>query len=98
MIERSRAPVVIVWYATEEDWTAIRSFAADPERLETSYEAWVNVADEAEERIWSKGLRSVRVHLDPERLKAFCASRKTECTAEARVQYANAAFAVSQKK
>ena len=50
----------VAWFDREQ-WQRLREVAADPERLEESYEAWVAMAERAIRRLEAAGMLIERV-------------------------------------
>jgi hypothetical protein len=78
----------VAWY-TSDQWRAIRDSAADPERLEDTYEEWVTVAEEALKQIAAAGVIPEKVYLDAEEFHEWCRSTGRGNEASARAQYAS---------
>lgn len=78
----------VAWY-TSDQWRAVRDSAADPERLEDSYEEWVTVAEEALKQIAAAGVIPERVYLDAEEFSEWCRSAGRKNEASVRAQYAS---------
>ena len=64
----------VAWFDREQ-WQRLREVAADPERLEESYEAWVAMAERAIRRLEAAGMLIERVPVDAEELIAWCKDR-----------------------
>lgn len=78
----------VAWY-TSDQWRAVRDSAADPERLEDTYEEWVTVAEDALKQIAATGVTPERVFLDAEGFSEWCRSCGRINEASARAQYAS---------
>ncbi len=77
----------VAWYDREQ-WERLRQVAADPERLEDSYEDWVAMAERAIRDIEATGLLIERVPVDTEELVAWCNERGRPIDGEARAEFA----------
>jgi hypothetical protein len=69
--EHVEAACGVAWFDPEQ-WRRLRQLAADPERLEESYEAWVAMAERAIRDLEATGVLIERVPVDTEELVAWC--------------------------
>lgn len=79
----------VAWYESEEEWANVRAFAADPGRLEETYQEWLAVAEKALEDIAAAGVVPEKVALDARRLKEWCGSNGRENDASTRAELAS---------
>ena len=76
----------VAWFDREQ-WQRLREVAADPERLEESYEAWVAMAERAIRRLEAAGMLIERVPVDAEELIAWCKDRARPIDSSARAEF-----------
>ncbi len=76
----------VAWFDREQ-WQRLREVAADPERLEESYEAWVAMAERAIRRLEAAGMLIERVPVDTEELIAWCKDRARPIDSSARAEF-----------
>ena len=82
-----RKPVAgVAWYSSTQ-WQQLREVAADPERLESTYQEWLAVADQAWKKIEASGIALVKVTVDVSELIAWCGERDIPIDGKARAQY-----------
>ena len=77
----------VAWFDREQ-WQRLREVAADPERLEESYEAWVAMAERAIRHLEATGMLIERVPVDTEELIAWCKDRTRPIDGSARAEFA----------
>ncbi|MDO9355337.1 MAG: UPF0158 family protein, partial [Solirubrobacteraceae bacterium] len=82
-------PVVIVvaWY-TEFEWTRVKSIAADPERFESTYDAWLEIAERTLRDLLGTGADARRSYIDAGELLAWCTANGKQNDSGARAQFA----------
>jgi len=83
--ERGMA-VGVAWYS-REGWERIRAIAADPDRLENSYEEWLTMMTRTLGQLNSEGLFPEKVELDVEKLATWCKERGRPIDASARAEF-----------
>jgi 23S rRNA A2030 N6-methylase RlmJ len=82
-----RKPVAgVCWYSSTQ-WQELREIAADPERLEETYQEWLVVADQACQKMEASGIAIVKVPVDVQKLVAWCRERNLPIDGKARAQY-----------
>ena len=82
-----RKPVAGVgWYSSTE-WQKLREVAADPERLENTYDEWLAVLDQAWKKMEASGITLVEVPVDVSELTNWCRERNMPIDGKARAQY-----------
>jgi hypothetical protein len=89
-IREAPKPAAVVgcaWYRAGE-WERLREIAADPEKLEQTYEEWVETAERALRGMREAGMRVEKVDVDVEELLAWCERRELAVDAGARAHYA----------
>lgn len=80
------AVVGCAWYRAGQ-WERLREIAADAEKLEETYEAWVENAERALREMRESGMRVEKVAVDLEALLAWCQRQELEVDAHARALY-----------
>ncbi len=81
--------VGVAWYETESEWEEVRAFAADPDRLEETYEEWLSVAEDALKEVASTGVVTEKVYLDAKTLKEWCRNNDKKNDGSARAELAS---------
>ena len=76
----------VAWYSSNE-WQQLREVAADPERLEKTYQEWLVVVDQACQKIEASGIAIVKVPIDVHGLIGWCRERNLPIDGKARAQY-----------
>jgi hypothetical protein len=75
------------WYSPDQ-WSMLKAFAADSEKLDADYEAWL---DQAEKNIsvlkQQPHMEVVKIPVQVRELMAWCQERGLHCDAAARAQY-----------
>jgi hypothetical protein len=77
----------VAWFDREQ-WQRLRQVAADPERLEESYEAWVAMAERAIHKLEATGMLIERVPIDTEELVEWCNGQRRPVDSSARAEFA----------
>ena len=84
---KGRKPVAgVAWYSSTQ-WQQLREVAADPDRLENTYQEWLVVADQAWKKIEASGIALVKVPVDVSELTDWCRERNIPIDGKARAQY-----------
>lgn len=84
---KGRKPVAgVAWYSSTQ-WQQLREVAADPERLENTYQEWLAVADQAWKKIEASGIALVKVPVVVSELTDWCRERDIPIDGKARAQY-----------
>jgi hypothetical protein len=76
----------VAWYGPEQ-WSLVRALAADPERLESTYEEWEAMATQAMRDLAARGISSVKVDVDARELLAWCRERQRPVDGRARAAF-----------
>lgn len=79
--------VAVAWY-TREQWVAVRAIAIDPENLESTYEDWVAMAEQALQKLVQTGMRLQKVAISSGSLLEWCQREGRPVDAEARATFA----------
>jgi hypothetical protein len=76
----------IAWYRRNQ-WTRLRELAADPDKLEESYDDWLAGAQKALVQIAVTGVRAQRVDVDIDALVRWCQAEGRRLDSAARAAY-----------
>ena len=82
-----RKPVAGVGWYSSGQWQQLREVAADPERLEKTYQEWLVVADQACQKMEASGIAIVKVPVDVQGLIDWCRERNLPIDGKARARY-----------
>lgn len=75
-----------------EQWQRLRQVAADPERLEESYDDWVAMAERVVRELEETGMLIEIVPVDTEDLIAWCNEQRRPIDSSARAEFAARQF------
>src|SRR5438477_9882982 len=64
----------VAWYSPNQ-WEQLCDVAADPERLEKTYQQWLVVAEQACQKIEAAGIAIVKVPVEGHKLIDWCCER-----------------------
>lgn len=78
----------MAWYM-REDYAALLGVMVDGHVLPRSYDDWLKKAEEAERQFKARGIRIVRVVIDPKAFPIWCQARGLDIDAKARMAFAN---------
>jgi len=78
--------IVIVWYRAHE-YTSVRAFASDSERMEQTFQQWKIIADEAVKAAESMGEIVKKVDFDHAAFIAWCTANKVQSTQQTRMRF-----------
>jgi len=86
---RAEAPMVTAaaWYRKAQ-WDRLLEVSTDRDKLEDTYEEWVETAEDAIRRLRRQGVTIVKVDVDVEELLAWCQAQSRPVDGEARAEYA----------
>lgn len=87
----------IVWY-TPEQWKQMKKIAVDHDRLEESYEDWLQIAKEAEQNLEKQGILTQRVFVNANEFYNYCAIIGIPLDASSRSQFVSKILVDRQKK
>lgn len=79
--------VGFVWYKPEQ-WRHLRELAADAEKLDETYEAWLSSAERTEADLRTLGILTERVSVDIDVLADWCRAQGRPFDSAARADYA----------
>jgi hypothetical protein len=85
---RSAGPVVVgvSWYS-EDEWAKVKSFAADPDVFEASFDEWLAMAESALGQLTSMGIVPTKVFIEAQAFKEWCARKSMPNNAQSRSEY-----------
>ena len=83
-------PVGIAWYRID-DYPEILSIMADRDQLPTTYSDWRMSAEKLEKKLQREGRLVVRAEIEPGFFRQWCAERRLNVDAHARMRWANEA-------
>ena len=78
--------VGVGWY-TESDWALVKAAATDPERFESTYEVWVQMAEESLLNFLAAGIVARKEYINANELLAWCLAHGKKNNAGARAQF-----------
>lgn len=78
--------VGVAWYRREQ-WPRLLEISEDREKLEESYDEWLESAVKGLGTFASQGLKAIRVDVDTEELLAWCARRNLPVDGKARAEF-----------
>jgi hypothetical protein len=76
------------WYARADYPTLLRLFS-DPDKLPTTYDAWLQRAEQVEKQLQRAGLAVARIQIRPVPFAAWCRERNISPDQAARLTFAN---------
>jgi hypothetical protein len=76
------------WYARADYPTLLRLFC-DPDKLPTTYDAWLQRAEQVEKQLQRAGLAVARIQIRPVPFAAWCRERNISPDQAARLTFAN---------
>ena len=77
----------VAWFDREQ-WQRLQQVAADPERLEESYEAWLAMAERAIRDLEATGILIEKVPIGTAELIAWCNEQARPIDSSARAKFA----------
>ena len=84
---QSPTPVGVAWYQPDQ-WQKLLAISVDKEKLEETYEEWMQEAERVIKELRRQGLHIVKVEVNIEELVAWCQKKKIPVNGEARSMYA----------
>ena len=78
------------WYA-RGDYPALLKLFSDPDKLPATYDAWLQRAEQVENKLQRAGLAVARIRIRPVPFAAWCKERNTSPDQAARLTFANEA-------
>ena len=82
------------WYSPEH-YMRLRGMMSDQHTMAPAYETWRAAAQNNEQVATAAGLTVVRVRIDPDVFKAWCAERDLQLDSSARMRFASEAATAS---
>jgi hypothetical protein len=76
------------WYA-RRDYPVLLKLFSDPDKLPTTYEAWLQRAEQVEKQLQRAGLAVARIWIRPVPFAAWCRERNISPDQAARLTFAN---------
>ncbi len=84
---QSPTPVGVAWYKPDQ-WQELLAVSVDKDKLEATYDEWVEEAERVINELRRQGLHIVKVDVNIEELVAWCQSQNIPVNGEARSMYA----------
>jgi hypothetical protein len=86
--EPTKKVVGIAWYYPEQ-WKRLRQTAADPEKLEKTFEEWVTTATRLAGELEAEGITVERIPVDVEEFITWCNEQGRVIDSSSRAEYAS---------
>ncbi len=83
---QSPTPVGVAWYQPDQ-WQKLLAVSVDKDKLEETYEEWMQEAERVIQELRRQGLHIVKVDVSVEELVAWCRKKKIPMNGEARSMY-----------
>lgn len=83
-------PVALPWYQ-REDYPVLLTLFSDPEMLPTTFDTWLEHAEQVEKQFQAAGFAVVRIRISPAAFAAWCRERQVLPDQHARLSFANEA-------
>jgi hypothetical protein len=93
---QAHSAVGVAWYEPDQ-WQQLLAVSVDRDKLEETYDQWVQDAERVIKELRRQGLHVVKVKVKIDELVAWCQSQKISVNGEARSQYAAYKLQQSQK-
>jgi hypothetical protein len=84
----SPSVVALPWY-TRGDYPALLKLFSDPDKLPATYDAWLQRAEQVENKLQRAGLAVARIRIRPVPFAAWCKERNISPDQAARLTFAN---------
>ena len=85
---KGRIVVGIAWYRPEQ-WSALKEFCEDRERMDSTYEIWRRGTQKAIRGLRKEGQEIERIDFDLEEFKVWCSVHRKRPVAASRSEFAN---------
>lgn len=82
--QSAKEMVIGIGFYKREQWPLLLETAADADRLEKTYDEWVEVLDSTLEKLKSQGIGTELVEVDVNDLLAYCKKKKIRNDGKAR--------------
>ena len=79
----------IAWF-NEAEWQKLKTVAEDADKLDDTYDEWLESVEKLEAQMHQKGEHAHRISIEVDTLARWCAARKRPLNGEARADYAAA--------
>ena len=76
----------MTWY-TQSEWAKVKAAATDPERFESTYPEWVEMAQKALVDLRAVGIVASKVFINSNELLAWCLTHNKQNNAAARAAF-----------
>ena len=86
-LSQARSNVGIAWYEPDQ-WQQLLAVSVDRDKLEETYDEWVQDAERVIRELRRQGVQVVKVRVKIDELVAWCQSQNISVNGEARSQYA----------
>ena len=83
-------PVALPWYQ-REDYLVLLALFSDPDKLPTTFDAWLEHAERVEKQFQAAGFAVARIRISPAPFAAWCKERHVLPDQHARLSFANEA-------
>lgn len=80
--------VGMAWYKRKH-YTRLLEIFEDSDKLHRTYDEWLVAAEQGCKGLEAKGVRVIRVDIDPDEFPSWCASKGLNLNANARIEYSN---------
>ena len=81
-------PIALPWYQ-REDYPVLLALFSDPDKLPTTFDAWLEHAKQVEKQFQAAGFAVVRIRIRPASFAAWCNERNVLPDQHARLSFAN---------
>jgi hypothetical protein len=78
----------IAWYK-REDYERLRALFMDGDKLPSTYDQWLNKAEDIVNQFRSNGQAFQKVYIDPNTFADWCSARGLDIDAKARMRFSN---------
>ena len=92
-LSQAHSPVGVAWYEPDQ-WQQLLAVSVDGDKLEETYDEWVQDAERVIKELRRQGFHVVKVRVKIDELVAWCRKKKIPVNGEARSQFA--AFKLQQ--
>lgn len=76
----------IAWYSPQQ-WAKLRQVAADPEKLEATYQEWLAAFQRTFEQLSAEGVSLTKIRVDVAQLVEWCKEQNVQVNGPARARY-----------
>ena len=76
----------VAWHRRDQ-WQRLREVSTDVEKLENTYEEWLQLANEKIKELTAAGVSIGKVHIDIEQLIQWCEENGLEVNGSSRARY-----------